>query len=239
MVASKDPELDAPGPDDLYRVGVAGTVARMIKVPDGTLRILVQGGQRVRLADFVATEPYLVARIEEEPDIVEETTELEALTRNVQTTFSQIIEQVAVPARGAAGGGREPRRPRRALVHDRRRAADQDRGAPGAARGARPREAAAAPARAAHARVGADLARVADPVADPVRDGHRAARVLPAPAAQGDPGGARRDRRAGRPRPTSCASASSRPRCRRSCASRPSASCRASSGCRRRPPSTA
>jgi ATP-dependent Lon protease len=94
MVASKDPELDSPGAGDLYRVGVAGTVARMIKVPDGTLRILVQGMQRVRLLDFVATEPYLVARIEEEPDIVEETAELEALTRNVQQTFSQIIEQV-------------------------------------------------------------------------------------------------------------------------------------------------
>jgi ATP-dependent Lon protease len=94
MVASKDPELDSPGPDDLYRVGVAGSVARMIKVPDGTLRILVQGGQRVRITEFVATEPYLVARIEEEPDIVEESFELTALTRNVQATFSQIIEQV-------------------------------------------------------------------------------------------------------------------------------------------------
>jgi ATP-dependent Lon protease len=94
MVASKDPELETPGPDDLYRVGVAGTVARMIKVPDGTLRILVQGGQRVRIADFLATEPYIIARIEEEPDVVEQTTELEALTRNVQNTFSQIIEQV-------------------------------------------------------------------------------------------------------------------------------------------------
>ena len=66
----------------------------MLKVPDGTLRILVQGGQRVRLDDFVATEPYLVARIEAEPDIVEQTPELEALTRNVQTNFLQIIEQV-------------------------------------------------------------------------------------------------------------------------------------------------
>jgi Lon protease-like protein len=94
MAASKDPELETPGPADLYRVGVAGTVARMIKVPDGTLRILVQGGQRVRLVDFLATDPYLVARIEEEPDVVEHTTELEALTRNVQNTFSQIIEQV-------------------------------------------------------------------------------------------------------------------------------------------------
>jgi ATP-dependent Lon protease len=94
MVASKDSDIEAPGPSDLYRVGVAGTVARMIKVPDGTLRILVQGAQRVRLLDFLATEPYLVARIEEEPDVVEQTAELEALTRNVQQTFSQIIEQV-------------------------------------------------------------------------------------------------------------------------------------------------
>ena len=48
MVASRDPELEEPGPDQLYDVGVAGTVARMLKVPDGTLRMLVQGGQRVR-----------------------------------------------------------------------------------------------------------------------------------------------------------------------------------------------
>jgi ATP-dependent Lon protease len=94
MVASKDPELDAPGPDDLYGVGVAGTVARMMKVPDGTLRILVQGSERIRILDYVSEEPYLVARIEEIPEVVEPSTELEALTRNVQSTFTQIIEAI-------------------------------------------------------------------------------------------------------------------------------------------------
>jgi len=94
MVASKNPELDLPGPDDLYDVGVAGVVARMLKVPDGTLRILVQGTQRVRITEFVGTEPYLVARIEEEPDVLEASSELEALKRNVQATFADIIEQV-------------------------------------------------------------------------------------------------------------------------------------------------
>jgi ATP-dependent Lon protease len=93
MVASKNPELDAPGPEDLYRVGVAGVVARMLKVPDGTLRILVQGGQRVRLEEFVSTEPYLVARVEPLPDSVKETPQLEALFRNVQSQFAQIIER--------------------------------------------------------------------------------------------------------------------------------------------------
>jgi ATP-dependent Lon protease len=94
MVASRDPENEAPGPDDLYDVGVAGTVARMMKVPDGTLRILVQGSERIRIRDYVSEQPYLVARIEALPDELEPSTELEALTHNVQSTFSQIIEAI-------------------------------------------------------------------------------------------------------------------------------------------------
>jgi ATP-dependent Lon protease len=94
MVASRKPELEQPGPEDLYEVGVAGIVARMIKVPDGTLRILVQGGPRVRIDDWVQTEPYLVARVSELTDVVHESTELLALVRNVQATFSNIVEQL-------------------------------------------------------------------------------------------------------------------------------------------------
>ncbi|HWO16644.1 MAG TPA: endopeptidase La, partial [Solirubrobacterales bacterium] len=71
-----------------------GVVARMLKIPDGTIRILVQGTQRVKLGPYVAEEPYLVARIAEQPDVVEASPELEALTRNVQRTFSEIIEQI-------------------------------------------------------------------------------------------------------------------------------------------------
>ena len=94
MVASRDPELDEPGPDDVFDIGVAGVVARMMKIPDGTIRILVQGTERIRLGDFVAEEAYLIARIEPLPDVVDPSPELEALTRNVQTTFSEIIEQI-------------------------------------------------------------------------------------------------------------------------------------------------
>jgi ATP-dependent Lon protease len=95
MVASRlEDQTEDPGPDDLYRVGVAGVVARMLKVPDGTLRILVHGAQRVVLERFVATEPYLVARIQEAPDEVVPSPELEALHRNVQATFSRIIEEL-------------------------------------------------------------------------------------------------------------------------------------------------
>jgi ATP-dependent Lon protease len=94
LVASRDPDVEEPGPEQLQSVGVAGVVARMMKVPDGTIRILVQGTQRVEIGDYVQTEPYLVARVRELPDVVEEGKELEALTRNVQATFSQIIEEI-------------------------------------------------------------------------------------------------------------------------------------------------
>ncbi len=95
MVAGRDPELEAPGPDGLYEVGVAGVVARMLKVPDGTLRILVQATQRIRVTGYAQTEPYLVAQVEELPDIsTTETPELLALVRNVQATFTNIVEQV-------------------------------------------------------------------------------------------------------------------------------------------------
>jgi ATP-dependent Lon protease len=94
LVASKDPEAEEPGPEELYDVGVAGIVARMLKVPDGSIRILVQGTERVRLGDFIAEEPYLIARVEPLPDVVEPSSELDALTHNVQRTFTEIIEQI-------------------------------------------------------------------------------------------------------------------------------------------------
>src|SRR5215204_2589161 len=53
MVGSRAPEKEEPGPDDLFDVGVAGIVARMLKVPDGSLRVLVQGGERIRLGPYV------------------------------------------------------------------------------------------------------------------------------------------------------------------------------------------
>jgi ATP-dependent Lon protease len=84
-------DADPPGWDDLYRVGTVAVVHKMIKVPDGTLRILVQGVQRVRLVEPVQDEPYLVAELEDLPEIVSESPEVEALTRTVQQQFAQII----------------------------------------------------------------------------------------------------------------------------------------------------
>ena len=94
MVASRDGNIESPDPESLYSIGVAGVVARMLKVPDGSLRILVHGSQRVEIGEVVRREPYLVARVTPAPDVVEPSSELEALFRNVQGTFTQIVEQV-------------------------------------------------------------------------------------------------------------------------------------------------
>ena len=94
MAAARDGSIESPAREDLYDVGVVGVVARMLKVPDGSLRILVQGAQRVRIGEAVQRDPYTVAAVEAAPDVVEPSAELEALFRNVQHTFTQIVEQV-------------------------------------------------------------------------------------------------------------------------------------------------
>jgi ATP-dependent Lon protease len=91
LVTTRDEGVEQPGFDDLYEIGTAASVHKLVRVPDGTLRILVQGLHRIRVAEPVSDEPYLVAVVEEVPDVLEESKELEALTRNVQNLFGRVI----------------------------------------------------------------------------------------------------------------------------------------------------
>ena len=188
-------DADPPGWDDLYRVGTVAVVHKMIKVPDGTLRILVQGIQRVRLVEPVQDEPYLVAELEDVPEVVPDSPEVEALTRTVQQQFAEIIgmtpylpEELQLAAANVddptalthliASTLRLKTEERQELLEtaERRGAAAPDRDDP-------------------RARGRDDGARLEDPVAGRERDRQEPARVLPPPAAEGDPGGARRGRR--------------------------------------------
>jgi ATP-dependent Lon protease len=91
LVTVKNPEAEQPSWDDLYEVGTAAVIHKMIKVPDGTLRILVQGVQRIKLDRHVQDDPYLMGEFVELPDELKETPEVEALTRNVQNLFGRVI----------------------------------------------------------------------------------------------------------------------------------------------------
>jgi ATP-dependent Lon protease len=95
LVTVRDPEVETPGFADLYEIGTAAVIHKMIKVPDGTLRILVQGLRRIRIAEPAGDDPYLVGRVEEVPDVVTDSPEAEALTRNVQNLFARVIGLVA------------------------------------------------------------------------------------------------------------------------------------------------
>jgi ATP-dependent Lon protease len=94
LVTVKNTDVEQPGWDDLYETGTAAVVHKMIRVPDGTLRILVQGVGRIRLERRVQDDPYLVGEFTEVPDEVEETPELEAVTRSVQNEFGRLISLV-------------------------------------------------------------------------------------------------------------------------------------------------
>jgi ATP-dependent Lon protease len=91
LLTVRDPEVETPGWGDVYDLGTAAIVHKMIRIPDGTLRILVQGLARVRLDRPVTDEPYLVGVFSDVPDVLEESREIEALTRNVQSLFARII----------------------------------------------------------------------------------------------------------------------------------------------------
>ena len=94
LVTVRDGEIELPGWDDLYEVGTAAIIHKLIRVPDGTLRVLVQGLHRIRAKECVQADPYLVGEFEAVPDVTAESTQVEALTRNVQGLFARIIALV-------------------------------------------------------------------------------------------------------------------------------------------------
>src|SRR5215211_3440838 len=94
LVAAVNPELESPGPNDLYKVGTIAIVHRLLRAPDGTIRLLVQGMERFRLGEFVSEEPYLKAHIELAPELVEEGLEIDALARNARDQFQQITQMI-------------------------------------------------------------------------------------------------------------------------------------------------
>jgi len=92
LVASRKPDLELPGPEDLYRLGTVASIQRLFRAPDGTIRLIVQGLARFEIEDFAELEPYLRARIRLRPETVEEGVEVEAQVRAVKDQIQQIAE---------------------------------------------------------------------------------------------------------------------------------------------------
>ncbi len=92
FAALRDPKAERPAPDQVYRVGCAVGVLKMMKFPDDTTRILVQGLSRVRIDRYTRTEPYLVAKITRLSSVLDNTMETRALGRSVAEQLQKLVE---------------------------------------------------------------------------------------------------------------------------------------------------
>ena len=92
LVARREAKPEPAVPDDLYRMGTVGMIHQLARVPDGSVRLIVQGLERIRLVDWISQEPYLVARVQAAHDEIVEATELDALRRAVVDVFRRLVE---------------------------------------------------------------------------------------------------------------------------------------------------
>jgi ATP-dependent Lon protease len=92
LVAQKNAAQDDPSADDIYRVGTVSTILQLLKLPDGTVKVLVEGSRRARITGFKETESFFEAYVEELPEKAGENRELEALGRTVVAQFEQYIK---------------------------------------------------------------------------------------------------------------------------------------------------
>jgi ATP-dependent Lon protease len=93
LVSQKDPNVDDPKASDLYDFGTVSIIMRMLKMPDGRVRILVQGFSRAQVEFFDETQPYITAKVspKTEPQVTPATAELEAIIRNVKSSLERMV----------------------------------------------------------------------------------------------------------------------------------------------------
>lgn len=115
LVAQKDAAVEQAGPNDVFKVGTVARVARMIRMPDGTIQIIVQGLERVNIGEFTQEKPYLAAHVTLRPDIQEDDTETEAIKRNVISYFQRLVALVQNVPEGVAAATLNLEEPRQVV----------------------------------------------------------------------------------------------------------------------------
>lgn len=93
VFTQRDAATEEPGSGDLYQIGTATHIHKMFKLPDGSLRLIVQGLARLTLEELTQTEPYLRARVQaaNEGTNADDRLEIDALVRNIKTNFQQVV----------------------------------------------------------------------------------------------------------------------------------------------------
>jgi ATP-dependent Lon protease len=92
VALQRKPEAENPTPDEIHEVGCAARLLKMLKFPDNTVRVLIEGLWRIRIKEYTTTTPYLSAKFELIKDLTEDSVELTAMMRNAQGQFQEIIK---------------------------------------------------------------------------------------------------------------------------------------------------
>ena len=92
LVTQKSAGQDDPEPSDIYEVGTIASVLQLLKLPDGTVKVLVEGGERARIQGYTENDSFFEARAEPLPDKVADAEELDALTRPIVSQFEQYVK---------------------------------------------------------------------------------------------------------------------------------------------------
>ncbi|HLX71187.1 MAG TPA: endopeptidase La [Verrucomicrobiae bacterium] len=92
VALQRKPEAENPTPEEMHEVGCATRLLKMLKFPDNTVRVLVEGLWRVRIKEYVNHDPYLSAKFDLMKDETEESVELTAMMRNAQGQFQEIVK---------------------------------------------------------------------------------------------------------------------------------------------------
>lgn len=92
LATQKEAQTDDPSEEDIYKIGTVAEVKQLLKLPGGTIRVLVEGIYRARIKNYQGQEPYFKVEIENFPDETEKTPEIEALMRNLVYQFEQYVK---------------------------------------------------------------------------------------------------------------------------------------------------
>lgn len=92
LVAQKDVTVDDPTPDDIFHVGIIAEVMQILRVPDGTVRITLEGIRRARITKFLHVDPFYKVRVKLERSVAISGAQSEALMRSITSTFDQIVQ---------------------------------------------------------------------------------------------------------------------------------------------------
>ncbi len=92
LSSQKDAKTNDPTEEDIYKIGTLGAVVQMLKLPDGTVKVLIEGKKRAKVARFIANPDFFLVDVEDAPEVIERNTEVEALVREVHTTFENYVK---------------------------------------------------------------------------------------------------------------------------------------------------